>query len=102
YPPPPRALHSSPTRRSSDLRRTRLLASIDSLARRVESSDPVQSMSAFYQRATQMVLSPEARKAFDLSQEPDNVKELYGPKNDARSEEHTSELQSLRHLVCRL
>src|SRR5262245_63581468 len=24
------------------------------------------------------------------------------PVNDARSEEHTSELQSLRHLVCRL
>jgi Protein of unknown function (DUF1501) len=63
-------------------RRTRLLASIDSLARRVESSDQVQSMSAFYQRATQMVLSPEARQAFDLGQEPDSVKELYGLKND--------------------
>src|SRR5437899_8805820 len=25
-----------------------------------------------------------------------------GPRRDVRSEEHTSELQSLRHLVCRL
>src|SRR5438045_7091943 len=26
----------------------------------------------------------------------------FSPKHDGRSEEHTSELQSLRHLVCRL
>src|SRR5262245_6164971 len=31
-----------------------------------------------------------------------SIAPLAGPQRDERSEEHTSELQSLRHLVCRL
>jgi uncharacterized protein (DUF1501 family) len=35
-------------------------------------------MDAFYQQAAQMVLSPQARAAFDLSRESDQTKEMYG------------------------
>ena len=59
-------------------RRKNLLDSVDDLARRVEGSAELSSMDAFYQRATQMVLSPEARQAFDLSKESDKTKEMYG------------------------
>jgi uncharacterized protein (DUF1501 family) len=59
-------------------RRQSMLKAIDSLARRVEASDQVGSMDTFYQRATQMILSSEARQAFDLSKESDKTRELYG------------------------
>jgi hypothetical protein len=59
-------------------RRNTLLNAVDSLARRVENSPDLQSMDSFYQRAAQMVLSSEARAAFDMSQEPEAVKERYG------------------------
>jgi hypothetical protein len=59
-------------------RREGMLKSIDNLARRIEASDSLHAMDSFYQRATQMILSPEARKAFDLSAEPDSVRATYG------------------------
>jgi hypothetical protein len=59
-------------------RRKTLLQCVDSLARRVEGSADLHSMDSFYQKAAQMILSPEARAAFDLSREPDKTKEMYG------------------------
>jgi len=59
-------------------RRKSLLESVDGLARRVQGSADLQSMDAFYQRAAQMVLSEEARTAFDLSKESDQTKDTYG------------------------
>jgi uncharacterized protein (DUF1501 family) len=59
-------------------RRKTLLEAVDSLARRVEGNDALKSMDTFYQRAAQMVLSEEARSAFDLSKESDKTKEAYG------------------------
>jgi hypothetical protein len=59
-------------------RRRELLGAIDTLAKKVEGSDSLRAMDSFYQRATQMVLSEEARLAFDLSRETDQTKELYG------------------------
>ncbi len=35
-------------------------------------------MDTFYQRATQMILSSEARQASDLSKEPDKLRDEYG------------------------
>src|SRR5205814_8230517 len=85
-----RDLHSFPTRRSSDL-----LGDIDLLLRpsdlpavtgwlRDRGYKPVSSSSPFFSRGV---------VSFDLHTE------IVGSE---RSEEHTSELQSLRHLVCRL
>ena len=62
-------------------RRKSLLDSIDRLAKRVEGSDSLRAMDTFYQRAAQMVLSEEARSAFDLAKESDKTKELYGTKD---------------------
>ena len=59
-------------------RREGMLKTIDNLARRVEASDQLSSMDSFYQRATQMILSSEARQAFDLSKETDKVRDTYG------------------------
>lgn len=59
-------------------RRKSLLDAIDRLARKVEGNDSLRSMDTFYRRAAQMVLSEEARQAFDLSRESDQTKEAYG------------------------
>src|SRR5205814_9448919 len=74
----PGALHSSPTRRSSDLH---------------SAQGPVGLAAAV--AVTEFLTS---------SKTPGTVTELrHGDgRREPRSEEHTSELQSLRHLVCRL
>ena len=59
-------------------RRKGMLEAVDHLAKRVESSDALNSMDSFYQRATQMILSSEARQAFDLSKESDKTRDAYG------------------------
>ncbi|NOZ40422.1 MAG: DUF1501 domain-containing protein [Planctomycetes bacterium] len=41
-------------------------------------SDAVSSMNAFYQRAFDLIGSPAAREAFDMSKEPNNFKDRYG------------------------
>ncbi len=63
------------------VRRETMLNAIDHLAKRVDASDQVASMDTFYQKATQMILSSEARKAFDLSQESDATRDAYGRKD---------------------
>jgi uncharacterized protein (DUF1501 family) len=63
-------------------RRQAMLQAIDNLARRVEGSDAVGSMDQFQRRAARMILSSDARRAFDLSQESDATREAYGGKND--------------------
>ncbi|MCH8828263.1 MAG: DUF1501 domain-containing protein, partial [Planctomycetes bacterium] len=47
--------------------RRQLLAQIDGVARLADRSDRAQSLNSFYQQALDMVLSPRARKAFDLA-----------------------------------
>src|SRR5258705_2924112 len=44
----------------------------------------------------------QAPPAFDVQCNPRRMQTVGQPSAFARSEEHTSELQSLRHLVCRL
>src|SRR5690606_41542979 len=79
---PPRALHSFPTRRSSDLLRAASLAAGKRAAVR-------------RRRRSTASVRPRCRAGFD-----DVPGTLTGPRN--RSEEHTSELQSRENLVCRL
>ena len=58
--------------------RKRLLSAVDAHFRTMESSDALDAMDAFYQRAYSMISSPEAREAFNLAAEPDSLKDRYG------------------------
>ncbi|HXT58918.1 MAG TPA: DUF1501 domain-containing protein [Pirellulales bacterium] len=58
--------------------RTQLLASLDRIERRIDASRLMESMDKFQQRAVSMLTSGRAKHAFDLSQEPDAVRDRYG------------------------
>src|SRR5262249_59563811 len=77
-PPPPQPLPSSPTRRSSDLH--------PHAAARRDRRDPAIARAA----------------ATASGDRADHVRRRRARPASARSEEHTSELQSLTNLVCRL
>src|SRR5205814_10172627 len=90
--PAHRHLHSFPTRRSSDL-----------------TSNMVQGVTQGFEKKLEIqgVGYRAALKGTDLElnvgfSHPVTVKPRTGITFEVRSEEHTSELQSLRHLVCRL
>src|SRR5438046_6058283 len=90
---PPRHLHSIPTRRSSDLAGIR---------DRVEADQYVQSWLYKRPETTTVLLRPAhitGSHASSLFMEYVNAKAV---PMLLRSEEHTSELQSLTNLVCRL
>ncbi|MDB6076296.1 MAG: hypothetical protein JWO82_43 [Akkermansiaceae bacterium] len=59
-------------------RRRSLLQTVDSHFRSLEKSDALDSMDAFYQHAYQLISSQTAREAFNLSAEPDAIKDAYG------------------------
>src|SRR5205814_6104034 len=90
-------LHSLPTRRSSDLtdeQKQPPKVQLDQLLKNLKSTDEQTKLDAMMQLAD---WGPQAAPAT-----PDLVAALQSTNEDFRSEEHTSELQSLRHLVCRL
>ncbi len=57
--------------------RRRWLQALDALKRRVENEE-LEVLDGFYQRSYEMILSPEASKAFDLASEDAKVRERYG------------------------
>ena len=59
-------------------RRRTLLNMVDRLFREMDESDLVTSFDSFYQRAYNLISSPEAKPAFDLSKEPDSLRDAYG------------------------
>lgn len=61
-------------------RRYSMLNEVDNFQRRIESNagQAVQARDAFYERAHALITSPAAKRAFDLDQEPDRVRDLYG------------------------
>ena len=59
-------------------RRKSLLKTVDEHFRSIENSDALDSMDAFYQHAYKLISSQQAREAFDLSKEPDKLKDMYG------------------------
>ena len=59
-------------------RRKSMLSTVDAHFRSLESADTLDSMDAFYQHAYQLISSQKAREAFDLSKEPDKLKQMYG------------------------
>ncbi len=58
--------------------RLRLLSGFDSLRRSVDASGTMDAMDSFNRRAVEMLTSDRARNAFDLSQEPDELRDRYG------------------------
>lgn len=58
--------------------REALLRGFDRLRRDVDESGMMEAMDEYNQKAVNLLTSPEARRAFDLSQEPDAVRERYG------------------------
>src|SRR5205814_9985499 len=87
------ALHSFPTRRSSDL-------SLRTISR-LDWKDFVESQSVTEQLLRQDPSGHYASMTLGTRDHYRHIVEHIG-KRVKRSEEHTSELQSLRHLVCRL
>ena len=62
--------------------RRALLQSFDSARRELDAQRASQDMDAFTAKAFDLITSPKARDAFDLSREPDRVRERYGSKDD--------------------
>ena len=58
--------------------RARLLSALDARLEAIEKSGVVGSMDHFYQKALDLVSSPEAKRAFDIGSEPDKVRDAYG------------------------
>ena len=59
-------------------RRQSLLKTVDGLAERVAGNDQIKAFDQFQQRATEMVLSGEARDAFAIDKEDDKLRNRYG------------------------
>lgn len=58
--------------------RAELLHGFDRLARSIDNSGLMTAMDSFNQQALSMLTSDKARNAFDLTQEPEHVRERYG------------------------
>lgn len=58
--------------------RSRLLASLDSHFKNIEESPLVASMDEFSQKAFDLISSPAAKKAFNLTAEPGKLRDRYG------------------------
>lgn len=58
--------------------RMRLLGSLDRIQRQIDAGRVMESVDRYQQRAVSMLLSDRAKKAFDLSSEPDAIRDRYG------------------------
>ncbi len=70
------ALASGLSERLDD--RAALLGGFDRLRQQLDASGAMNAMDKFHRRAVEMLTSEAARKAFDLSLEPDAVRDRYG------------------------
>ncbi len=62
--------------------RRSLRETFDTLRRDIDTRRESQDMDAYTARAFDIITSPKAREAFDLSREPDRVRDRYGRKDD--------------------
>ncbi|MBY0524204.1 MAG: DUF1501 domain-containing protein [Gemmataceae bacterium] len=66
-------------------RRREFLGDLDRLSREIEESGPRQERDAHFEQAYRLILSPEAKKAFDLGQEKQEVRQRYGHRTIGQS-----------------
>ncbi|MEZ5945116.1 MAG: DUF1501 domain-containing protein [Planctomycetaceae bacterium] len=59
-------------------RRTRLLAAADQLGAGAQANGKAETLSSYYERALDLVTSPQAREAFDIQHESAEMRERYG------------------------
>ncbi len=59
-------------------RRRRLLERAEALGESAKATGKAKTMASYYEKAVDLVTSPEARKAFDISQEDPKTRDLYG------------------------
>ncbi len=60
-------------------RRYEMLSELDRYQKAVESDvQAVQARDVFYEKAHDLITSPAAKKAFDIAQEPDKLRDAYG------------------------
>lgn len=69
-------LHPDLANRLDD--RMHLLQGFDRLRRDIDSSNVFSSMDSFNEQAISLMTSPKAREAFDLSREPQSLRDRYG------------------------
>ncbi len=67
------------------LDRRRLLAAIDGQIRGLEQDAAVHARDQFYERSFSLLSSPDAKRAFDLSQESDKLRDRYGRHKSGQS-----------------
>jgi hypothetical protein len=65
--------------------RRQLLTSIDSQIRGIERGGAMDSRDQFYERSFSLLSSPNAKRAFDLSQETDQTRDRYGRHKSGQS-----------------
>lgn len=58
--------------------RAQLLKTLDDGFRSVEQSPVIESMDEFYRKAFELISSPAAKKAFNINEEPDKLRNDYG------------------------
>ncbi len=71
--------------RGDTARRQSLRDAVDGLARQVEADDQLRTMDEFYGRALDLVLSSEARVAFDIHREDPRLRDRYGHNTTGQS-----------------
>jgi len=59
-------------------RRQTLRQAVDGLARQIDADDQLRTLDEFQRRAIDLVLSPEARRAFDVGREDPRIRDRYG------------------------
>jgi hypothetical protein len=59
-------------------RRQTLRQAVDGLARQIDADDQLRTLDEFQRRAIDLVLSPEARRAFDIAGEDPRIRDRYG------------------------
>ena len=60
------------------LQRSQLSSRLDRIQREIDQSGAMEAVDSFESQALNLLTSPDARKAFDLSQETDDVRDRYG------------------------
>jgi uncharacterized protein DUF1501 len=58
--------------------RAQLLTTLDSAFMKAEQSPLIESMDEFYKKAFELISSPAAKKAFNIGEEPEKLRDAYG------------------------